>query len=472
MWAGGTLSLLLIVGCAGAWYLYQRLNGNLTKVDVGIENDYGDGDPVNILFIGTDTRTGEGNDSYGGEASEGNDTTILMHFSGDRKHATGLSIPRDLITDIPDCEVRREDGSTEVIPGEQHVRFNRSMGYAGRDPGCVWRTVQQLTGVEINHFIMADFNAVKELSTAVGGVPVCIEQPIHDEKTGLNVDTPGRYELEGEDALAYVRTRHAVGTGSDLSRIELQKQFLASLARRITEGGFLSNPTKLYDLADIATRSLTVDSGIGSLNDLRQLAQDLGRVPMSDMNFLTLPVADNPDEPPDRRATVVLDEERAAPIFRMLQEDADPAAARQDSGAAEGDGAGEEQERAAPEDVRVDIYNGGSVFGAAQDTLEWLQNEQGMRLATNKGNAPDKQETTTLQYGANQADQAATLADVMGLPDSALEQRAENAGEREPMVLILGDDFRGAGQPIEVPAEIPDDVETITADDEDDVCAS
>nr|WP_241562680.1 LCP family protein [Streptomyces hoynatensis] len=470
MWIGGTLSLLLVVGCAGAWYLYQRLNGNLTKVDVGIENEYGDGDPVNILFIGTDTRTGEGNDSYGGEASEGNDTTILMHFSADRKHATGLSIPRDLITDIPDCEVKREDGSTEVIPGEQHVRFNRSMGYEGRDPGCVWRTVQQLTGVEINHFIMADFNAVKELSTAVDGVPVCIEEPIHDEKTGFDADTPGTYTLEGEDALAFVRTRHSVGTGSDLSRIELQKQFLASLARRITEGGYLSSPTKLYDLADIATRSLTVDSGIGSLNDLRHVAQDLGQVPMSDMNFLTLPVVDNPDEPPDRRATVVIDEDRAAPIFEMLQQDTDPAAASQEGRGEDGANA-EEQERAAPEDVRVDVYNGGDVFGAAQDTLEWLQNEEGMRLATNKGNAPHAQETTTLQYGANQADQAATLADVMGLPDSALEQRAEDAGEREPMVLILGNDFRAAGEPIEVPAAIPDDVETITADDED-VCAS
>ncbi|MGK5530168.1 LCP family protein [Streptomyces sp. URMC 129] len=486
MWTGGGLAMLLIVGCAGAWYVFNRLNGNINKVDVGIENNYQSDEPVNILFIGTDTRTGSGNDAYGGEASEGADTTILMHFSKDRTHATGLSIPRDLITDIPDCEVKLEDGSTEVIPGSQDVRFNQSLGTNGRDPGCVWRTVQELTGVEINHFMMADFNAVKDLSTAVGGVPVCLEEPIDDPKSGLQLDA-GRHEVQGEQALAFVRTRHSVGTGSDLSRIELQQQFVASMAREITQGGVLSSPTRLLELADTATKSLTVDTGIGSIQKLKALAEDLGQVPMSDMNFITLPVVDNPAEPEGAKATVVLDESRAAPIFRMLQEDismTDSGEAAGDAGGSGDDGQGGEggeggqdggegsgePEMAPAAQVRVDVYNGGNVIGAAQETLDWLQNVQGVPLSTNAGNAPEAQEETTLEYGPDQADQAATLAEMMGLPDSALREQSADAGD-EPMILVLGDDFRGAGEPIEVPAELPEDVNSITADDED-VCAS
>ena len=466
-WAGGALAMVVLVAALGAWYWWERLNGNLTRVDAGVSADYGDGDPVNILFIGTDSRSGEGNDSYGGEASEGNDTTILMHFSADREHATGLSIPRDMITDIPECEVTHEDGTTETIPASEGVRFNQSMGAMGRDPSCVVNSVQEMTGVTINHLIMADFNAVKDISTAVGGVPVCLEEPIDDPKSGLNLPA-GDHVVEGEDALAFVRTRYGVGNSGDLDRIKLQQQFVASMARQITDGGILSSPTRLLELAEVATSALTVDDEIENVNDLRVLAQDLGRVSMSEMNFVTVPVVDNPDEPEDARATVVLDEARAAPIFRMIQEDIDPNQAAEDAAAEEEQA--EAVEPAPAAEVRVDVYNGGDVLGAAQQTLEWLQNVQGMPLTTNKSNAPESQETTTLEYGADQADQAATLAEVMGLPDSALQQVDEDRGD-EPMVLVLGNDFRGAGQPIEVPAELPEDVDSITADDES-VCAS
>ncbi|TDC68587.1 LytR family transcriptional regulator [Streptomyces hainanensis] len=464
-WLGGTVAMLVLIASLGAWYLWERLNGNLTRVDAGVSADYGDGDPVNILFIGTDSRTGEGNDSYGGDASEGNDTTILMHFSANREHATGLSIPRDMITDIPECEVTNDDGTTETIPASEGVRFNQSMGALGRDPSCVVNSVQEMTGVTINHLIMADFNAVKDLSSAVGGVPICLEEPIDDPKSGLDL-AAGDHTVEGEEALSFVRTRYGVGNGGDLDRIKLQQQFVASMARQITDGGILSSPTRLLELADAATRALTVDDEISNVNDLRLLAEDVGRVPMSDMNFVTVPVVDNPDEPEDARATVVLDEGRAAPIFRMIQEDIDPNQAAEEEAAAEEAAA----EPVPAAEVRVDVYNGGDVIGAAQQTLDWLQNVQGMPLSTNKSNAPESQETTTLEYGADQAGQAATLAEVMGLPNAALQQVDEDRGDT-PMVLVLGNDFRGPGQPIEIPAELPDDVDSITADDES-VCAS
>ncbi|MGP4113987.1 LCP family protein [Streptomyces sp. 4N509B] len=460
MWTSGVLTMLLLTGCAVVGYMWWRLNANIDSTDVvGEDTGYEDGEPVNILFIGTDDRTGEGNTGYGNEGDSGRaDTTVLMHFSAEREHATGLSIPRDLITDIPECEVRNSDGSTTVIPGSEDVRFNESLGVSGRDAGCTWRTVEHITGVEINHYIMADFNAVKDMSTAVGGVEVCVAEPIDDPKSHLQLDA-GRHELQGEDALAFVRTRYSVGTGSDLSRIELQQQFLASLAREVTSVSL----TRMWDLADAATKALTVDNAIGSVQELYDLSQDLGRVPMRDMAFLTVPVVDNTDG-----ATVLVDESRAQPIFEMLQQDISMTDDGRPSGG--GGGGGGRQEMAPPEEVRVDVYNGGEVIGAAQETVTWLQNEQGVPLSTNAGNAAQPQERTTLEYGPDQADQAARLRDMMGLPKRAMQEGTANAGD-EPMVLILGNDFSAAGEPIGGPPRKPDDVDSITADDED-VCAS
>ncbi|GAA2375327.1 LCP family protein [Streptomyces carpaticus] len=465
MWIGGGLALLLVVGCATALYAYNRLNNNIDKVDVvGRDNPFQKGEPVNVLFIGTDKRTGAGNEDYGNSGDEGRaDTVILLHFSKDRTHATGLSIPRDLITDIPECEVK-QDGQTVTIPGTAQTRFNYSLGVDGRDPGCVWRTVEEITGVEINHFMMADFNAVKDLSTAVGGVEVCLAKDISDDKSHFHMEA-GTHRLQGEDALAFVRTRYGVGQSSDLSRIKLQQQFLGSLAREMV--GTLSEPTKLWGLADTATKALTVDTGIGTIQKLNDIAQELGKVPVKDISFVTLPVVDNPDEPEDAKATVVLDDAKAQPLFRMLQEDLSLTDSGDDKKDEDQD---EEKVEPAPAgEVRVDVYNGGQVIGAAQDTVNWLQNTHGVLLSTNASNA-DAQETTTLEYGPDQAGQAATLADLMGLPKKALKEGSADAGDT-PMVLTLGDDFRGVGIPIEVKAEKPADVDTITADDES-ICAS
>jgi hypothetical protein len=123
------------------------------------------------------------------------------------------------------------------------------------------------------------------------------------------------------------------------------------------------------------------------------------------------------------------------------------------------------------EEVRVDVYNGGNVLGAAQSTVTWLQNDKGVPLSTNAGNASEPQATTTLEFGSDQAGQAARLATWLGLPKRALQQQPGPAGEDEPMVLVLGDDFVSAGTPISGPPRKPDGVESITADDRN-VCAA
>ncbi|MEU9122060.1 LCP family protein [Streptomyces sp. NPDC048506] len=458
-WTAGVLGFVLVAGCGGAFYLYQQLNGNISKVDVGVENDAVSDGPVNLLIIGTDARSGKGNSGYGDAGSVGHaDTTILMHISKDRSNATALSIPRDLITDIPNCPTAQKDGSKKVIPGEHGVRFNTSLGQEGRDPGCTWRTVEKLTGLKIDHFMMADFNAVKELSTAVDGVEVCAAKDINDPKSHLHLKA-GRHVVQGEQALAFVRTRHAIGFGSDLDRIKMQQQFLSSLIRKLKSDAF-SSPGKLYDVSQAATKALTVDTGIGTAKKLLDFGTDLKKVNIDKVTFATVPVLDNPND----AATVILDKAKAEPLFAMVR--ADHALAK---GKKHKKGSGSVK-KAPPELVRVDVTNGGGPIGSAQETVDWLQNMKGARLSTNAGNAPAKLAATRLEYAPNQADQAATLADWMGLPKSALKESSQDAGDRVPMKLTLGKDFTAPGTPIAAPTETPDGVQNVNADDKN-VCA-
>lgn len=460
LWTAGSVGFALVAVAVGGALIYQRINGNLSTVDtvgIGSSGVAADG-PLNILIVGTDSRQGLGR-KYGDAGSVGHaDTTILFHVSRDRTNATALSIPRDLITDIPDCPTRQPDGSVKIIPGSDDVRFNTSLGQEGRDPGCTMRTVQQLTGITPDHFVMADFNAVKDLSTAVGGVEVCLDKNIDDPDSHLRLSA-GRHVIAGEQALAFVRTRHSVGFGGDLSRIQLQQEFLSSLLRKMKSSDTLTNPKKLFDLADAATRALTVDSGIGGVNGLAALARDLSGISTRNITFATVPVVDNPAE--RTRATVVLDSTKAPELFSMVKQDISLTVVnkkREEAAAAKLVGP-----KADAINVRVEVYNGSGQFGAAQSLVEWLQNNEGVTRSTNGGNAPAELAKTVLDYAPNQADQARRLAQMMGLPASALREGTKDAGYHANMKLTLGRDFTAAGTPIAAPSTAPPGIQRVVA---------
>ncbi|WP_405798788.1 LCP family protein [Streptomyces sp. NBC_01506] len=468
-WTGGITAFILIGGAGAAYYAYQELNGNIKTIDVegagsgGFKKDQA----VNILVIGTDKRTGDGNEGYGDKDSVGHaDTTILFHVSKDRTNATALSIPRDLITDIPDCETKTDAG-TKVVPGEQGVRFNTSLGQSERDPGCTMRTVKELTGLTVDHFMMADFNAVKTLTTAVGGVEVCVAKDVDDPDSHLKL-SKGKHVIEGEQALAFVRTRHSFGNESDLDRIQTQQQFLSALIRKMKSSETLTSPTKLWDLASAATKALTVDTGIGSIEKLRDLGTELSKVNPKNISFTTLPVLDNPAEVV--KATVVVDEAKAKPLFSMMQNDTSLTEVKEQEEEAKSQQAALlKGTKADAADVRVDVLNGGGPQGSAQETLAWLQNEEGVLKSSNKGNAPEELKKTSLEYAPNQADQARRLADLMGLPAAGMKPGKEDAEGLEAMTLTLGADFKGAGVPITGPAKAPEGVQKVEADKQ--VCA-
>jgi LCP family protein required for cell wall assembly len=311
-------AFLVLALAGGTWYLYQRLNGNITtdnvtetelKAQDSARPTEGPTAAENILLIGSDNR-GDGNEKYGKDTgSQRSDTTILLHLSADRSNATAVSIPRDLMTHVPECT--KPDGSKISATFEE---FNWAFQFGGA--ACTIRAVEQMTGVRIDHHLIVDFNGFKNMVDAVGGVDVCVPDPIHDTQAHLNLPA-GEQKLDGEQALGYVRARHSLGDGSDTERIGRQQDFLASLVKKVQSNGVLLNPVKLYPLLDAATKSLTADPGLDSLGELYKLAQSLQKVPTGAIHFLTVPqepyVADhNRDQ---------LIQSEADPLFASLRAD-------------------------------------------------------------------------------------------------------------------------------------------------------
>ncbi|WP_215455867.1 LCP family protein [Streptomyces sp. ATCC 21386] len=469
VWTGGTLAFVL-VGVTGAAYLYyQHLNNNIQKIsdDGAGTGGFSKDRAINLLVIGTDKRTGAGNGSYGDKDSVGHaDTTILLHVSKDRTNATAMSIPRDMIVDIPECPTTQEDGSTKDIAATPNVRFNTSLGQYGRTPSCTMRTVEELTGIKSDHFMVADFNAVKTLSTAIGGVEVCLEKDIKDSKSKLDL-TAGKHTIEGEEALAFLRTRYSVGLGSDLSRIELQQQFLSSMIRQMKSKDTLTDPTKVLDLAEAATSALSVDSKISDIKVLASLGQEVGKVKTKNITFTTVPVVDNTDG-----ATVLPTPGKAEQLFQTIRNDVSLTEVKKQQ--KEKEAAKLKGSRADASEVRVNVYNGGAKAGSAQSTLSWLQNDVGVTKSSQLGNADKTLKKTTLAYDPDQADQARKLADLMGLSASALKPGKGNSETNSQglpsMVLTLGEDFKGAGVPLSGGSAADLDVQKNTADKE--KCAS
>jgi len=467
LWAAGALGLLMVLTGVGGFLLYERLNGNITTVDIGDAGSRSvthDG-PMNILIIGTDSRQGLGH-AYGDPDSLGHaDTTILLHVAADRESATAVSIPRDIVTAIPDCPTRQKDGSIKVIPGIPQgltaPKFNASLGQGGRDPGCTMRLVEQMTGLHVDHFMMVNFEAVKTLSTAVGGVEVCLARPLVDPKSHLDLSA-GPHVLKGEQALEFVRTRHALRDQSDLDRIKLQQNFLGAMIRKVKSEGTLTNPAKLFTLADAATKALTVDKAIGSVAKLSSLVRDIAAVDAKHITFTTLPVVDNPNE--KVHATVVVDRTRAPQLLAALRDDIPltGTAKPRHKPAPDPRLAGP---KAAPSQVSVTVLNGSGINGAARGTVVWLRDSKGVGDPVIGGNAPAPLASTSLRYAPDQAGQARTVAALMGLPASALHPAADPGGTPPgPMTLTLGGDFTAAGTPIDAPPAVPQGLQKTEAD--------
>ncbi|MFE3677879.1 LCP family protein [Streptomyces griseus] len=318
-WTALGASFLVLVAAGVGWWMYQKLDGNITT-DTSAAAElkaYEKERPApvvmdaqNILLIGSDSRAGD-NRKYGRDdgGSQRSDTTILLHLAADRKSATAVSLPRDLMVEIPSCRTA-DDKETR----KQFTQFNTAFELGGT--ACTIRTVEKMTGIRVDHHMVVDFNGFKDMVDAVDGVEICLKEPIDDKDAHLELPA-GRQTLDGEEALGYVRARKTLGNGSDTERMERQQQFLGALVNKMQSNGVLLNPTRLYPVLDAATKSLTTDPGLDSLRDLYDLVRGMRNVPTEQVQFLTVPR--QPYRNNANRDELV--EPDAGDLFEQLRED-------------------------------------------------------------------------------------------------------------------------------------------------------
>lgn len=236
----------------------------------------------NFLLVGSDTRTGQG--AYAGkDGGVLNDVTMLLHVSQDQTNAVAVSIPRDMVVPIPSCP-KVGGGSYSSMSA---MPINNTLQYGGLP--CTVLTVEKLTGLDIPFAALITFQGVIDMTTAVGGVPVCVNGPLKDKYTGINLPAAGTYTLSGFQALAFLRSRHGVGDGSDLGRISSQQVFLSSLMRTIKSNDTLTNFGKLYSIAQAATTNMTLSSNLGNINTMVSMALVLKGIPLDRISFVQYP---------------------------------------------------------------------------------------------------------------------------------------------------------------------------------------
>ncbi|MFK0072243.1 LCP family protein [Arthrobacter woluwensis] len=449
-------ALIAVLGFAGYWYF--RLQGNLNTApltasgrDKGTLNDATD--RLQILIMGTDTRDGK-NKAYGtSDQSSGygnSDVLMLLDISADNQRVSMVSFPRDLVVSIPQCT---DPKTKQVKAPRQDAQINGAMSEAG--PGCTVDTINKLTGLEIDHFMMADFNAVKELSNEVGGVEVCVNAPIDDPDSRLKLPA-GKSLVQGDQALAFLRNRHGVGDGSDISRIKSQQQFLASLARKVRSDGTLTNLPKLLGIADTVTKNLTVDEGLANPQTLITIAQRLQKVDLAKVAFVTVPWEPSVVNP---TAWVQPKEPDAGQLFKAMREGVDltnPNAAKPKPSAsptptpsstptATTNPAPGVDQSTAP----VTVANATGVEGRSQELNTFLLAKGFLVQAAVPAETTAK---TVVYYSSAYRGAAVKVATALGIPQAQLKPSADILGVQ----VAVGTDFASgtAYQTVQLPKDI------------------
>lgn len=328
--AGLTLAGALVLGIGTVGWAYWHLNSNIKSVD--INSALGDDRPakvtptpsasqtsqeaplpteaLNILVLGSDSRSGKENKALGGGSSTGarSDTAMVVHVDAGRTGATIVSIPRDTLVTRPSCPLK-SGGSTAVAYG---AMFNSAYSVGG--PVCAVKTVESITDVRMDHYVEIDFSGFAKLVNSLGGVTVTTDQDIDDDDSHLHLKA-GTHHLDGKTALALARTRHGIGDGSDLGRIGLQQTLVKALLEQISATNLLTSPTKLYSVTDAITGSLTTDTGLDSLSELMSLGESLKGLSSDRVKTVTMPVVTAPSDP----NRVVAKEPAASELWESLR---------------------------------------------------------------------------------------------------------------------------------------------------------
>ncbi|MEV5485422.1 MULTISPECIES: LCP family protein [Streptomyces] len=443
-WTAFSLAVLIVGGAGAGYWYYEHLNANLRKAPRSLgggglkkpdPNAFGQS-PLNILLLGSDGRNSAENIKLGGARQDADrkplaDVQMLLHVSADRSNMSVISIPRDTRVTIPQCT----DPKTHQVYPQTSAAINQSLQHGG--PGCTLATWQELTGVYIDHFMMVDFSGVVSMADAIGGVPVCVDNNVysHDSKghgSGLKL-TKGTHSVKGVQALQWLRTRYGFEDNTDIGRAKAQHMYMNSMVRQLKKGTKLTDPGQLRDLAEAATKSLTVDDGLDTVKKLYDLGGDLNRVPTKRITMVTMPWQYSPDEsyvmpkPGDAEATFALLRNDTALDGKDKKKKATP-----------------EPKASTPKgELKVVVQNGtnstvnGPVSGRAAVIQQRLAGLGYGAAGTDPALTTQADTTITYRDKGLRGD-ALALAKALGLPKGAVRESSSATGMR----LVIGNDWR------------------------------
>jgi LCP family protein required for cell wall assembly len=399
-WLAVVVTFVLVGGTLAAYAKYRSVWDSIGRVPL---SDLGHRPPkytnaVNILVFGYDERSGLTRRQQvllhvGHVAENSSDTIMLVHLSPGRRAVTVLSLPRDLMVPAYQCAAGRLPDGTAFAgqaggPG-QVVQINAIYNAGG--PSCLVKTVEQQTGIRIDHFIGLGLLGFVRAIDDIGGIEVCMPTAVNDSVSGL-VLSRGWHHIDGVTALKFWRTRENLGTGSDLQRIQRDQFLMASLLHGIERSGVLGSPAKMLTMVSDLARSMITDTGL-TQSALVSIAASLKGLPFGHMQFLTAPNVTDPAQP----AQVIFAQPQARKVFAAIAHDRTlPKTMPRRPGTL----------LTAPAKVRVRVLNGSGVSGQAAKAAASLTS-RGFTVVS-QGNAPSySYKGSVIEYPA-----AASLAAV------------------------------------------------------------
>ena len=448
-WVAVGAVVILAAGTLAAYVKYREIYDSITRVNIpGSElgqrpTDYSTASE-NILVYGDDSRKGlDAHEQYilhtGSDQGNNTDTIMIIHLSPGRHLVTVMSIPRD--TMVPQYQCDAGPGYTGQPANPNSYEMINSLLQIG-GPGCLWKTVEQQTGIFIDHFIGIGMLGFVKVVNDLGGVNVCVPFKVNDPVSGLDLPA-GEQHINGVQALAFWRTREDIGNGSDLERIQRDQFMSAQVVKGVLNTGLLSNPLRLLSVITDAAASMTTDSGM-TVSDLVGIAESLRNVSSKNVQFITAP---NQAWPPDPTARVQFAQPQAGEVFSAIAHDVTVPKVKVAPSATPSSG-GAQVLTTSPSNVKVKILNGSGVAGIADQAAAGLTN-RGFDV-TGTGNAASFRYTNSVIEYASASDLAAVntlkqqLTNVTTLQDGSL-----TPGTVE---LILGSDFTGLAQTAATPA--------------------
>lgn len=446
------VSLLVLGGTGYAWSTVSGLTSGLTTADVIDPHNQSASGPQNILMVGIDTRTdAQGNplpasilnQLHAGQGTDGGDNTdtmIVVHIPAGGGQAMAFSIPRDSYVDLAGGYGKHKINSAYTYGQVAAAKQLRAQGVSGPDLNVqaaqagaknAIQTVENFTGLQINHFASVNLVGFYDISQAIGGVPVCLKAPVNDSYSGANFPA-GQQTIQGAQALAFVRQRHGLPLG-DLDRIKRQQAFMASMAHTILSAGVLTDSTKLNNLVGAIQKSITLDKGW----DVLSFAQQMQGMTAGAIQFKTIPIVSITYPTPSDGDAVEVDPQAVRQFVQQTINggpSAAPGSVAATTPAAGGSGGGSSASNSA---ITVDVKNSSGRTGLAAEVMSSLTGAGFTQGTTGVGTARG---TSVVDYAPGEQASAQQVVSALGGGITMVRSGAVSSGS---VVVYLGRDYSG-----------------------------